>query len=329
MPDEAEPHTATWMAFGPTEKIWGADLLPVVQKNLAAIANAIVAHEPVHMIVRPDEEATARGLLDAAVQLHPMPLDDLWIRDTGPAFARQGSTLGGVNFNFNGWGDKQAHTNDAKVAGAVTEIAKATPISTTLVLEGGGIEVDGKGTAIITESCVLNDNRNPGLTKAKAEEELSRLLGIRKIIWLPGIAGKDITDGHTDFYARFTSPGHVVAALDEDPSSFDHEVTRAHRDILKAATDADGRALTVTTLTAPATLRQQNPSKDFAAGYINFYVCNGAVIAPQFGDETADGAARDTLTRLFPGRAIVQLDIDGIAGGGGGIHCATQQQPAL
>ena len=295
----------------------------------ADIANAIVTFEPVTMLVRPSEQDAARTLLDPAVRLLPVEIDDLWVRDTGPVFVTNGSALGGVGFNFNGWGGKQAHTHDAVVAAAVIADAKATPLTTTLTLEGGAIEVDGQGTAIITESCVLNSNRNPGWTKPQVEAEVGRLLGIRKVIWLPGVAGKDITDGHTDFYARFVGPGQVVAALDNDPASFDYAVTRAHLDILKAATDVTGKPLVVTPLVAPRTLREQDPGEDFAAGYINFYLCNGGVIAPQFGDADADAAARDALAALFPQRKVVQLNVDGIAAGGGGIHCSTQQQPAL
>ena len=149
----------------------------------------------------------------------------------------------------------------------------------------------------------------------------------RKIIWLPGIAGMDITDGHTDFYARFAGPGVVVAGLDNDPDSFDYVVTRRHLDILEKATDAAGRPLRVEVLEAPEQGRDDFESADFAAGYINFYVCNGGVIAPEFGDPDADAAAKSTLETVFPGRRVVQLDIDGIAAGGGGIHCATQQEP--
>ncbi len=145
-----------------------------------------------------------------------------------------------------------------------------------------GIEVDGEGTAIITESCVLNDNRNPGWSKADVEAELRPLLGLDKIVWLPGIAGKDITDGHTDFYARFARPGVVVAGYDPDPESFDHDVTTRHLETLEAAMDAQGRTLEVVVLEAPGSVRPEFESDDFAAGYINFYVCNGAVIAPEF-----------------------------------------------
>jgi agmatine deiminase len=282
------------------------------------------------MLVRPDEHELARTFVGPAVELVDAQVDDLWVRDTGPVFVfGNKDERAAIDFNFNGWGNKQQHRNDAGVAAFVSERAGVPVIHTGLVLEGGGIEVDGEGTAIITESCLLNDNRNPGWTKARAEAELARLLGIGKTIWLPGIAGHDITDGHTDFYARFASPGVVVVGRDNDPESFDYDVTRKHIDILQAATDAAGRRLGVEVLDGPTTIRPKHGVADFAAGYINFYVCNGGVIAPQFGDPVADSAARDTLRRLFPGREVVQLDIDGIASGGGGIHCTTQQEPAV
>jgi agmatine deiminase len=328
MPDEGDPHHATWMSFGPSERVWGRRLLDPVREHLAGIARAIAAFEPVHMLVRERDHDLAARLCGNRVQLHVQAVDDLWMRDTGPVFVRNArGEWAGVDFNFNGWGDKQAHDNDAEVAGFVTEAARVRHLETDLVLEGGGIEVDGQGTALITESCVLNANRNPGMGKAQVEQELARLLGLRKIIWLPGIAGRDITDGHTDFYARFAAPGVVVAGLDEDPDSYDYAVTRRHLDILRQATDARGRRLQVHVLPGPASVRPRLESREFAAGYINFYLCNGAVIAPQFGDVRADGNARALLRELFPRREIVQLDIDAIAAGGGGIHCTTQQQP--
>lgn len=329
MPDEGAPHSATWMAFGPSADVWGRKLLPVARENLASIAKAIAAHEPVKMLVREEEYDIAARLCGPSVTLVVQPVDDLWMRDTGPVFVKnQASQAGAVGFNFNGWGGKQEHDDDAEVAGFIAETVKTQFIETDLVLEGGGIEVDGEGTAIITESCVLNANRNPGVSKAECEQELSRLLGIRKVIWLPGIVGMDITDGHTDFYARFATPGVVVAGLDLDPDSYDHAVTKRHLEILRQSTDVNGKKLDVVVLKGPSTVRSKYENKEFAAGYINFYVCNDAVIAPEFGDRKADDNARDALRDLFPGRDIIQLNIDGIAAGGGGIHCTTQQQPA-
>ncbi|NUS45673.1 MAG: agmatine deiminase family protein, partial [Mycobacteriaceae bacterium] len=286
--------------------------------------------EPVSMLVRPSEVGLAQRVLGgSAVELVPADLDDLWMRDSGPVFVTGANGGAGVDFNFNGWGGKQAHRADARVARFVAGRAAVERLGTDLVLEGGAIEVDGAGTAIITESCVLNSNRNRGWTKHDVEEELAYLLGIEKVIWLPGIAGRDITDGHTDFYARFAGPGVVVAGLDNDEASFDYDVTRRHLDILRSATDANGRSLRVVTLEGPETIRMAAAGDDFAVGYVNFYLCNGAVIAPEFGDPGADAAARATLESLFPGRQVVQVGIDAIAAGGGGIHCTTQQQPAM
>lgn len=330
MPEESEPHERTWMAFAGNSRIWGQKLLPKVQNNLATIAKAIARYEPVSMLVRQEDYEIATKKCGSSVNLVVAALDDLWIRDTGPVFVKDNrGRLGGIDFNFNGWGQKQEHNQDAKVAQFVIQKSAAQPIETELVLEGGGIEVDGKGTAIITESCVLNENRNPGMSKAECEKLLKPLLGLRKIIWLPGIRGQDITDGHTDFYARFARPGTVVAGYDPDPASFDHVVTQKHLQILRSETDADGNKLDVAVIETPTSIRPQFESDDFAAGYINFYVVNGAVIMPEFGDIMADDKAKSTLQTLFPERDIVQLNIDAIAAGGGGIHCATQQQPRV
>ncbi|RBJ74379.1 agmatine deiminase family protein, partial [Pseudomonas sp. MWU12-2534b] len=149
--------------------------------------------------------------------------------------------LAGDGFNFNGWGGKQEYGWDREVAYAVCERARVPLLKSSLMLEGGALEVDDDGTAILAESCVPNPDRNPGMDKAACEAELKRLLGVDKVIWLPGVAGRDITDGHTDFYARFAAPGVVVAGLDSDPSSYDYAVTRRHLAILRTARDARGR----------------------------------------------------------------------------------------
>lgn len=327
MPDESAPHRCTWMAFGAEEEIWD-DLLDDVRSNLANIAKAIAQHEHVKMLVRPEERKLAARLCGEKVQQIDTSLNDLWIRDTGPIFVvNSNQQLGAVDLNFNGWGEKQDYEDDSLVAEFIAKLAKAVHLKTDIVGEGGGIEVDGAGTAIITESCFVNDNRNPKVTKNAIEIELKRLLGLRKIIWLPGVRGKDITDGHTDFYARFVRPGVVVAGLEMDRKSFDYDVTRQHVEILKTAVDARGQKLEVHTLESPQRIRRDLETEEFAAGYINFYVTNGAVITPEFGDARADGKCKDLLAKLFPKRTIVQLNIDAIAAGGGGIHCATQQEP--
>lgn len=197
MPDEGELHSRTWMAFAWNASIWTSDLLPVVQENLADVAEAISRFEPVSLLVRSQDMSRAKNLLRGVsnVTLVEAQLDDLWVRDSGPVFVRRDANVSAVNFNFNGWGNKQVHSKDATVAPTIANTSGVPLLHTELVLEGGALEVDGNGTAIMTESCVLNDNRNPGWSKADVEAELMYLLGIEKIIWLLGIRGKDITDG--------------------------------------------------------------------------------------------------------------------------------------
>ena len=333
MPDEGDKHQRAFIAFGAQQAIW-EDFTPNVQDALGLIARTLAEFEPVTVFCREGEQDLAAEKCGTDnITFVTTQLDDIWMRDIGANFVIDGEgRLGAVDFNFNGWGNKQQHGDDAQLAALVARKTAASYMRSELVGEGGGIEVDGQGTAIMTESSWINANRNPDWSKAEIEEELKARLGLRKIIWLPGIKGKDITDAHVDFYARFVKPGVVIANLDTDPQSYDHKVTLAHLDILKNATDADGRKLQVHTLSPPMDPRQNKFSKnnpDFAAGYINYFVINGAVIAPEFGDETADTKAFDLLSELYPDREVVQLNIDAISAGGGGIHCVTSHQPSV
>lgn len=331
MPEEGNTQRQAFIAFGAQDVIW-ADLTADVQAALGRIARAIAGYQPVTVFCREHERALAEQHCGRHnITFVITELDDIWVRDTGANFVIDGAGgLGAVDFNFNGWGGKQEHAKDGLVAALMAKITGARLIRSQLVGEGGAIEVDGHGTGIMTESSLINANRNPGWSKAEVEAELKARLGLRKIIWLPGIKGKDITDAHVDFYARFVAPGVVVANLDSDPNSFDHLVTLAHLEILKSATDADGRPLQVHTLSPPRNPRKNRFSEgnaNFAAGYINYLVINGAIIAPEFGDPLADRKALELLAQLYPAREIVALNIDAIAAGGGGIHCVTNQQP--
>lgn len=331
MPDEAAPQTRVWVAFAASADIWGRDYQEV-QATIGRLVQAMVPYTQVNVLCRATEQALARQLCgEQNTRFVVAELDDIWLRDTGGVFVQNGEgALGLVDFNFNGWGDKQEHEQDADVAELISQQASARYLRSKLTGEGGGIEVDGNGTAILTESCWLNNNRNPGVSKAQLEAELKANLGLRKIIWLPGIKGRDITDAHVDFYARFVRPGVVVVNLDNDPQSHDYEVTRRHLAILKQATDADGNKLELHVLPPPLDGRDNrfSRSRDFAAGYINYLPINGAVIAPEFGDKAADRHCHELLARLYPGRDIVQINIDPVAAGGGGIHCITLHQPA-
>lgn len=333
MPDESQTHIRTWMAFAANPDIWSRKQISEVKHNLTLIAATIANYEPVTMLVAPydieeaDTMLAQHGDTQYPITFVEYEVDDLWLRDTGPTFVRD--SLGNkvaLDFNFNGWGDKQTHARDKQVAHLIANATGAEHIRTNLVLEGGCFEIDGHGTAIMTKSCIINQNRNPHLPFEQIELELKALLGLKKIIWLEGIKGKDITDGHTDFYARFVKPGEVLVSLDNYQDSHDYQVTRDNIAILQKSTDAANQPLTLHTLNTPEIINERYGTAEFAAGYIGYYVCNGAVIAQRFGDPKADAAAKTKLSQLFPNHVIEQIAIDGIASGGGSIHCATQQE---
>ena len=298
------------------------------------IATAIVAFEPVTMLARPDQVQAVQELLGAEVEVLEATVDDLWARDTLPNFVVRTledgiAELAAGRVRFNGWGDKQIHEGDADLAATVAELLDIELIDSGIVGEGGGLEVDGAGTVLAAESSWVNDNRNPGLTRDEIEAELLALLGGERVVWVDGLAGEDITDGHIDTLARFADEQTIVVdrpASDEPGDPWTEVAARTHEQI-RAARTADGDPYEVIEVVQPATPRGSGDS--FLATYMNYYVCNGAVIAPEFGDADADASAREVLEGLFPDREIVQIDIDAIAAGGGGIHCATMQQPAI
>lgn len=334
MPDENELQERVFLSFGASKAVY-QDWAKAVNNTVALLARTIAKYQPVTVLCSSKKQLklARRACGTANIKFIIVGVNDVWMRDFGGCFVvdDQGGR-GLVDFHFNGWGNKQAHSLDTRVASELSYQTRATYITSQLTGEGGGIEVDGYGTAILTESCWINENRNPGMGKAQIEAELMANLGLRKIIWLPGIKGKDITDAHVDFYARFASKGVVIANQDNDPQSYDYEVTRAHLDILKNATDADGNKLQVFTLPPPINVRSNVYTKanpDFAPGYINYLPINGAVIVPQFGDIAADQFAKNLLAKLYPGRVVVQVNIDPIAAGGGGIHCVTKNMPAI
>jgi len=336
MLDEGEPHKRTWMGFVANDYIWGKHQIYEVKKNLSLLATTIAKYEPVTILVDyrdKDEAISLLGGLDShnyPIELVEFSIDDLWFRDTAPTFVKDDNgAKGAINFNFNGWGNKQEHRDDSKVANFIASKAGAKVINTELVLEGGSFEIDGIGTAILTESSVLNDNRNPNVSKAEFEKELKRLLGLTKIIWLKGIKGKDITDAHVDFYARFSKVGTVLVSRENYKDSYDYDITRENIKILQDATDTNGDKLEVVIIDNPTTFNESFGVDDFAPGYIGYYLCNDAVIMQKFGDKVADKNAFDILQNQFPSRTIEQLSVDGIASGGGSIHCSTQQEPRI
>ena len=329
-PEETEPHARTFMQWPVSRTVYDdAAFLADLQATIADIANAIADFEPVVMLAAAEHHNGAQRRLSAKVALWDIPTDDLWTRDSGPSFVIDGKGgLALTAFNFNGWGGKQLHGNDGKIAARVAERLGLPVFDAGLVGEAGGVETDGAGTLIAHESSWVNPNRNTG-SKAEVEAMLLETMGAQKVIWAPGITGADITDFHIDALARFVAPGLVIIQMGDvvdrrDPWSVAAFETHS---ILAAATDASGHKLDLVLLPEPGDIRVD--SDDFVASYVNYYVCNGAVICPEFGDPEADERARATLADLYPGRQILPLNIDRVGEVGGGIHCATHEQPMV
>ena len=333
MPAEDAIHKRTFMAYVANDYIWSHKQIKRVKEDLLLIAKTISKYEQVVMLVNTYDFEQLNTLLKKHTSKYPIiavqtPLDDLWLRDIAPLFvANDDRKQYAINFNFNGWGNKQQHSKDKNIAKFIANYTNTPLLNSNLVMEGGGIEVDGFGTAIATKSCILNNNRNPNLTLKQIEQKLEKYLGIKKVIWLNGIASADITDGHIDFYARFTHKGQVVVSRDNYKPSFDYAITRENIEVLKQATDVFGNKLNIKIIDTPNKINTHYGIKDFAAGYVGFYICNNAVIMQSFGDEVADATAKKTMQNIYPNKIIEQINIDGIASGGGSIHCATNWQP--
>ncbi|GLW01943.1 agmatine deiminase family protein [Streptomyces lavendulae] len=326
---EWEKHTRTFMAWPASENVWG-DQLDDVRKDIAGLAAAIGAREPVALMARPGQEEAAQRACGKDVEVIPLPVDDLWARDTAPVFVEEGGKVKGVDFNFSGWGSKQEHGNDAEVARTLLAKYGIDRIATPVVAEGGSFETDGLGTLVLTESSVVNANRNPGMSRDRVEEELKKALGVTKVIWLAGVKGKDITDAHVDCLMRFVAPGVVLLdkAFPGTPADVWSRSADQAKSVLKGATDARGKKIEVIELSQPDPDRITGRGDAFVSSYMNFYIGGKGVYLPRFGDARADDQARQVMKEHFPDREIVSVKIDAIASGGGGIHCATHDQPA-
>ncbi|MEU8962406.1 agmatine deiminase family protein [Streptomyces sp. NPDC048491] len=328
VPADDVPHARTWMSWPSRRSIWGRRL-GGVQQDIALIARTVAAYEPV-VLCAPDDytAAQARAACGPGVTvIDSIPTDDLWMRDTCAVFRRDGhGGLDTVGLNFNGWGRKQTHHDDGEVASYVAEFTGLGFHRADFVGEGGSVETDGDGTVMATESSLVNKNRNRGIGRPEIEEAVLAAYGAEKMIWVPGVPGRDITDNHIDVTSRFVRPGVIMVQLPpDDRNDVWARDAREQFAILSAATDARGRRLRVIRVDGPATVRSR--SSAFVDSYLNFHLVNGAVITAQFGDHATDAAVRRSLAEAFPGREVVQLDVDRLMAGGGGIHCSTMQQP--
>jgi agmatine deiminase len=331
MPAEWRPHTRCWMAWPSRKDIWGS-CLGQVKKDVAAVAQAIAAFESVSLIAPPASAPEAKQACGGSVEVIALPIDDCWTRDIGPTFlVNNNGGCAGIAWGFNGWGEKYKQPNkykdDALLARRLLGKLELLAFAGPLVLEGGNLCVDGEGTLLTSETALLNPNRNPYLPCGEAEERLRAYLGVEKVIWLPGNPADTVTDGHVDGIACFCRPGVVIVETIEDKNDPEYKALEACRQVLAEATDARGRKLEVLTLMRPREV--PSDSEDFCSSYLNFYIANGGIVMPRFGDKRADEAARQVIAEAFPDRRVVQLRIDAIAEGGGGIHCITQQQPSV
>lgn len=328
MPIESDRHVRTWMQWPSRVEIYDdIHYLDLVRADIAHLARTIAQFEPVIVLVHPDQAEHAQRRCGPTVRVVAMPVDDLWARDSGPTFVHGACGMTAVlDLHFSGWGGKQPCEDDAHVAERVARWLDVPLVDAGFAGEGGGIESDGAGTVLTTESCLLNPNRNPGLSRAEMDRLLAHGLGAQRVVWLAGVAGIDITDDHIDGFARIVAPGVVVF---EQPDPADDPVwagmISGAMAQLRGSTDARGQPFECLTLRSARRVRSNK--LDFMNAYCNYYVCNGAVIMPEFGDVRADADAAAVLRECYPGRDIVQINVDRLHENGGGIHCATQQQP--
>src|SRR5579862_6005075 len=348
MPAEFEPHAGCWLLWPERPDNW-RDAAQPAQQTFVAVAAAISAFEPVSVGASPAQFERARALLPTSVRVVEMSHDDAWMRDVGPSFVidRQGQ-LRGVDWRFNAWGGLEGGLyfpwdQDDLVARKVLEIEGCDRYRPPLINEGGAIHVDGEGTALVTEECLLNANRNPALSREEIEARLKAYLGVRCVVWLGKGVFNDETGGHIDNLACFVRPGQVCLTWTERRRDPQYRISHDAWERLRDARDARGRRLTVSRLPMPGPLslrkreaagivarsdtRARRAGERLAASYVNFYIANGAVIMPLL-DARTDRAAARQLKRLFVGRRVVGVPAREVLLGGGNIHCITQQIPS-
>lgn len=336
-PAEWEPQSGTWFSWPRPEGISFPDRYHTIPASFAAMFRAITPRQLVHVnvpnsnyerIVR--ETLREHGVNTRRVRFHHVPTNESWCRDHGPAFVvreRRGRReMAVVDWEFNAWGGKYPpYDADNAVPAKIAEELGLPRFRPGIVMEGGAIDVNGRGCLLTTESCLLNPNRNPGRSRADIERFLREFLGTRQVIWLgEGIAGDD-TDGHVDDITRFVAPDTIVTVVEEDPSDPNHAPLADNLRRLQHARDAAGRPYRIVTLPMPGPV-VDDQSERLPASYANFYIANDVVLLPVYGHPN-DQRAVETLAPLFPRRRVVPIDCEPLVWGMGSIHCVTQQQP--
>jgi len=333
MPAEWEPQSAIWLAWPHNRETWPGDALAAVQRGYAEWMRALLPDQAVELLVSGEHADSARAALARSgvdpgrVCLRSIATCDAWIRDYGPTFLvnRERRSLALVDWRFNAWGGKYEDLlADDRIPRLLNEQLALPRFEPGIVLEGGSIEVNGCGSLLTTEQCLLHPNRNPGLGRAELERVLSEQLGVENVLWLgEGIAGDD-TDGHVDDLARFVAPRTLVCAYEEDPLDVNHRPLRDAYQRLSQHRDERGRPFEVVKLPMPGPIELDG--ERLPASYANFYIGNRCVVAPVFGHAN-DSAALDVLRKCFPGRRVVGIDCNAMVRGLGTLHCGSQQQP--
>lgn len=337
MPPEFALHRGTWLSWPHRESSWPGKFEPVPGVFVAMVA-ALAPHEEVHLnVIDAAMEAEVRARLTRAgvplarVYFHRHPTNDAWCRDHGPCFVQR--TVEGrreeaiVDWGYNAWGGKYPPFDADDVIPTRIGAEFGIPVfHPGVIMEGGSLDVNGTGTLLTTESCLLNPNRNPELSRSQIEQALRDNLGVRKILWLgDGIEGDD-TDGHVDDLTRFVDARTIVTVVEADPADANYRPLKENLERLRGMTDQDGRPFRIVTLPMPGALYQDE--QRLPASYANFYIANGVVLLPAY-DPASDEVARAALQPLFPTRQVILLDSIDLVWGLGSFHCVSQQWPAL
>ena len=340
MPPEWHPHAATWISWPRPEGISFPGLYERVPDNLMHIIREIIKHERVCINV---PNSNWQRIVEKEFEQHQCPLDQVsfyhidsdeaWCRDHGPAFVLRPRPDGQpeaaiVDWDYNAWGCKYPrYENDDRVPLHIAEALGLPVFTPKVIMEGGSVDFNGHGTVLTTESCLLNPNRNPDLTREQIEDCLKAYYGQKHVIWLKGGIVGDDTDGHVDDFARFISPTKAIIAVEHDPADENYEVLQENAALLRAARDQDGRAFEVIEIPMPDIVEHEG--QRLPATYANFYFINDAVLVPTYADKRRDAIALEVLQRHIPDRRVVGIDCRDLIWGLGAIHCLTQQQPAF
>ena len=349
MPAEFSKHYGCIMIWPHRRDSWQYGAY-AAREAFAKVASAISESEKVIVCARYDDYDSARFMLPPQIKVIEMESDDSWARDVAPTFVTNGSDIRGIDWGFNAWGGLVdglyfPWDKDNKMARKLCDLLdKDVYDKRDFILEGGSIHTDGEGTLITTEACLLSGGRNPDMSKQEIEEKLKECLGIKKVIWLKSGIYNDETNEHIDNICAYTAPGEVVLAWTDDKDDPQYEMSKSCLDILENSTDAKGRKIKVHKLPLPKPVYitkeecnglddmngepTRTPDERLAASYVNFYISNGGIICPQFGDDN-DKKALEILQKLFPTRKVTGIYARDILIGGGNIHCITQQIPSF